>query len=111
ATASRQAQFLSLRALGRRVNPHDPEQAHQTAQAMVGDMFFAPMLEEMRKLPFGKKISFGGRGEEAFGEQLDQLLAQKGAQRDQSGLVKQIAHKILPPPDRTSAPGGPHATT
>lgn len=45
--------------------------------AFVGETFFGQMLKSMRKT-VGKPAYFhGGRGEEVFTQQLDQVLAQK----------------------------------
>ncbi|MHB1036265.1 MAG: rod-binding protein [Pirellulales bacterium] len=45
--------------------------------AFVGEVFFGQMLKSMRKT-VGKPAYFhGGRGEEVFQSQLDQVLAQK----------------------------------
>lgn len=57
-------------------------------------MFFVPLLQEMRELPFGRQFGNGGRGEEVFGEQLDQQLADALARGDRSGLVDQVARQI-----------------
>lgn len=66
----------------------------EAASQLVSQLFFVPMLEAMRELPFGKEIGFGGRTEEVFGEHLDQRLADKIAKADRSGLVDLVERKI-----------------
>ena len=60
---------------------------------LTSQMFFAPMLAEMRKLPFGKQFGHGGRMEDAFGEQLDMRIADSVARSDR-GLTAEIARKL-----------------
>ena len=83
----------TLQALGRKINASDPEAVHDTAAMLTSQLFFAPMLAEMRKLPFGKEFGHGGRMEDAFGEQLDMHMADIVARGDQS-LTAQVAAKL-----------------
>ena len=54
----------------------DPK-LRQAFDAFVGEAFFAQTLKSMRKT-LGKPAYFhGGRAEEVFGQQLDQILAEK----------------------------------
>lgn len=70
------------------------KELRNAASDLVADMFFAPLLAEMRKLPFGRKFSHGGRGEEVFGEQLDARLSASLARTDPGGLVSQLEQSI-----------------
>ena len=49
------------RALGRKLDSGDPRLAREAASLLTSQLFFAPMLAEMRKLPFGKEFGHGGR--------------------------------------------------
>ena len=53
------------------------KQVRETFNAAIGETLFAQMLKSMRKT-VGKPAYFhGGRAEEAFQQQLDQVLAEK----------------------------------
>jgi Rod binding domain-containing protein len=84
----------ALRELHRPIAAKDERQARRAASDLVSQLFFAPLLAEMRKSPFGTKFGGGGRGEEVFGEQLDLRIADTAAAADSSGLVKQLAAKL-----------------
>jgi hypothetical protein len=83
----------TLRGLGRKLDPNDPRVVREAATLLASQLFFAPLLAEMRKLPFGKEFAYGGRAEEAFGEQLDQCLADTVA-RDDQGFTRQLAERL-----------------
>jgi Rod binding domain-containing protein len=70
------------------------EEARETARQLVAALFYEPMLAEMRQFPFGEKFSSGGRGEEVFGEQLDQLTAAAVSSSQHGGLIDLIAADI-----------------
>jgi hypothetical protein len=73
--------------------PVDPR-ARDAAAKLVSQLFYIPMLQEMRSFSFGKELGSGGRGEEVFGEQLDIRLADAMARADRGGAVDQIARQI-----------------
>jgi len=91
----------ALRGLGRNLDPRDPRVVREAATLLVSQLFFAPLLAEMRKLPFGKGLVDGGRMEEVFGEQLDLRIADTVARGDE-GLTKQLAERLTPPEGRQS---------
>lgn len=98
--------------LGRRIAPADPALVRQTASQLVSQLFFQPMLAEMRKLPFGGEIGKGGRGEEVFGEQLDQRVADAVADTTAGALKATIARALSRSGDAApavSTPAGPIA--
>jgi len=70
-----------------------PDKARYAAAQLVSQLFFAPLLAEMRRLPFGRELAVGGRMEEAFAEQLDLHLADKAAMASHT-LVKVIEQQI-----------------
>lgn len=101
--------------LGRPNSSADPALIRQTASQLVSQLFFQPMLAEMRKLPFGGEIGQGGRGEEVFGEQLDQRVADAVADTT-AGSLKQTIEQALSNsetadalPTRATPPSGPIA--
>jgi len=83
----------ALRALGRPLDPQDPRLAREAATLLTSQLFFAPLLAEMRKLPFGKTFGYGGRMEDAFGEQLDLQIADAVARSD-DGFTNQLAEQL-----------------
>lgn len=91
--ASTPARLAAWRALGRRLDPQDPRVAREAASLLTSQLFFAPLLAEMRKLPFGRQFGHGGRMEEAFGEQLDMRIADTVARSD-TGLTAQLAERL-----------------
>ncbi len=97
-TTSRNLRALSN--LGRKLDAQDPAVAREAAAMLTSQIFFAPMLAEMRKLPFGKEFGHGGRMEDAFGEQMDTRIADSVARSDR-GLTAQIARKLMPAESKT----------
>jgi len=83
----------ALRGLGRRLDAQDPRVIREAATLLTSQLFFAPLLAEMRKLPFGKHFSHGGRTEEAFGEQLDLHIADAVARSDR-GFTPRLAEQL-----------------
>ena len=47
----------ALWASGEKLDAQDPAVVHETAARLVSELFFAPMLAEMREFPFGKGIA------------------------------------------------------
>jgi hypothetical protein len=82
--------LAALLAVGRRPEAGDPELVRQAAAGTVSQLFFAPLLAEVRKLPFGRTFATGGRTEEIFGEQLDLRIADSVA-ANCGGLTRQLA--------------------
>ena len=83
----------ALTAIGRPLDAQDPQVVREAATLMVSQLFFAPLLAEMREFPFGKELGHGGRMEEAFGEQLDQQVADAVAHSD-PGFTTQLAKRL-----------------
>lgn len=92
----------TLWATGQKLDSRDPAVVHETAARMVSELFFAPLLAEMREFPFGKGIADGGRGEAVFGEQLDRQIADQVSRSDR-GLVTQIAAQLQREPATATA--------
>lgn len=83
----------ALEALGRQPDCCDPQLVHEAASRLVSELFFAPLLAEMRKFPLGRELATGGRTEAAFGQLLDQRIADRVAATGR-GLVKQIVRQL-----------------
>ncbi|MBU0640603.1 MAG: hypothetical protein KKB50_17210 [Planctomycetes bacterium] len=83
-----------LLAAGRRLDPSDPATIRHAASKLASELFFAPLLAEMRKLPFGREYGQGGRTEEVFGEHLDRQMADAVAAADCAGLTTQLATRL-----------------
>ena len=80
--------------LGRKIDARQPGAARQAATLMVSQLFFAPLLAEARKSPFGGAVGDGGRGEEVFGEQLDLRIADTVAAGLRGGLADQLESRL-----------------
>lgn len=93
-------QFAQLTAAGRSMDLKSPEAREAVAAQMVSEMAFKPMLAEMRKFPLGNEMFSGGRGEEVFGERLDEQLADIVAGQS-GGLTREIAGHLIPPGEST----------
>lgn len=70
-----------------------PDRAREAASAVVSQLFLLPMLEEMRKFPFGERFGSGGRTEKIFGERLDQYIADAVANSD-AGMTEMVAAQL-----------------
>lgn len=86
----------ALRKPGGKIAAAAPGHARQAAAQLVSQLFFAPLLAEMRKLPLGRRFGHGGRMESAFGEQLDLRIADAVAASDAGGLTTQLAARLQP---------------
>lgn len=98
------------RALSRAASPDDAP--HQAARELLATQFYAPLLAEMRRFPFGRRFADGGRTEAIFGEQLDQRLADAVAASN-PGLTGTLAAQIAGSgrAARSTAPAGPTGRT
>ncbi len=66
--------------------PARPSELRETFDQFLGEVFFGQMLKAMRKT-VGKPAYFhGGRAEEIFTQQLDQVLAEKLAETSASSF-------------------------
>lgn len=90
-------EFAAFTKLGRSPSAETPEATRDTAAKLLSQLFFAPMLAEMRKLPFGQKFATGGRTEAIFGEQLYVRLADAVGASGAGGVTQQIASRLAGP--------------
>lgn len=88
-TAASQSSFASQNAAASRVADARPDELRKAFDGFVGEVFFGQMLKSMRQT-VGKPAYFhGGRGEEVFTEQLDQVLSEE--------MTKSSAHTFTGP--------------
>jgi Rod binding domain-containing protein len=102
-----QASAAALRmqtAVGRKLDVHDPAVARRTAAQFLSELFFKPILAEMRRFPIGRELTTGGQTESIFGEQLDQRIAD-GVAASQPGLVNAMLRNFG---DRAAVPPAGH---
>jgi len=66
----------------------DDAQLKETFQQFVGEAFFGQLLGAMRKLTDKPAYFHGGRAEEIFQRQLDQVMAQQLSQSSSERLVE-----------------------
>jgi Rod binding domain-containing protein len=85
--------FSALVAIGRMPDAQDPRLARQAATQLLGELFFKPLLAEMRKFPLGRDLMHGGQMEDAFGQQLDERFADAVA-GSASGLADQLLRQL-----------------
>lgn len=93
-----------------RADAGDAATARSTAAKLATELFFRPMLEEMRRFPFGRDLADGGRTEAIFADQLNTRLADAIAGSDPGGFITQLTAQISRPPRAQAAPAGPGAT-
>jgi hypothetical protein len=87
------ARFRALVALGRRTGTADRSLHREAATQLLSELFYKPLLKEMRAFPFGRALATGGQVESIFGEKLDERIADRVAGRD-DGVLKQIMRQL-----------------
>jgi len=96
------ASLRTLLTAGRKLDVQDPAVARQTAEQLGSELFFKPLLAEMRKFPLGRQLS-DERSEAVFGEQLDQRLADSVAAATPGLTNVLLRHFGAPQPTAASA--------
>jgi Rod binding domain-containing protein len=93
------------------LSPANHDKLVKNARIWVAQTFYGEMLKQMRNSPFKSDLFDGGRGGEAFANQLDQKLAERMASghagdRLVQAIVRKIEHnphsQIGPSPLRSS---------
>jgi hypothetical protein len=83
----------------------------ESVDTVVGSVFYGALLQTARKSPLKAKYGHGGRGEEVFSAQLDQVLAERAGQARgysiNEALFQHLARQQqrLTPGMRTTAEG------
>jgi Rod binding domain-containing protein len=75
-----------------KLDPKDP--LTQQAQKLVANTFYGTLMKQSRNDPFKSEMMDGGRGGEAFGEMLDQHLADHMSKGTGSKLVHSLVNKM-----------------
>lgn len=83
--------------LERKMAPATPgqENLRETFASTVGQTFFGQMMKSMRQTVGKSKYFHGGRGEEIFQQQLDQLVVEKMSQSGSSPLVEPMFEQFM----------------
>jgi Rod binding domain-containing protein len=74
------------------LDPHDP--LTKEAQKLVSNTFYGTLMKQARNDPFKSEMMDGGRGGEAFGQMLDQHLADHMSRNTGDKLVHSLVHKM-----------------
>jgi Rod binding domain-containing protein len=74
------------------LDPHDP--LTKQAQKLVANTFYGTLMKQARNDPFKSEMFDGGRGGEAFGEMLDQHMADHMSRSTGSKLVRSVVNKL-----------------
>ena len=96
------AELRTLTGLGRRLGPNDPDVQRQAATQLLSELFFKPLLAEMRRFPFGRELATGGQTESIFGERLDERVADTVA-ASARGLINSVLSSLDPRGRRSPA--------
>jgi hypothetical protein len=87
-------ELAALTSIGRPPQGDDPAVMRETAAKLLSQLFFAPLLAEARKNPFGADFANGGRTEAIFGEQLDMRVADAVANSGAGGVTAQLTREL-----------------
>jgi len=76
----------------RRIDPFDPSlrPLREAVNRVVGSVFYGTLLQQMRASSLKGTYGHGGRGEEVFAAQLDQVLAERAGQAGRSNIGEAI---------------------
>ena len=80
------------------------QKAHQAAEDFVATSFIQPLLAEARRDPLKVDMFHGGQAEEAFGQQLDVILAGRVVHKANLPIVDSIYRGITRSSSRRSSP-------
>lgn len=88
--------FAALLARPGAGKPEDRQtQARTAAQQLVAGTFVLPILSKIREEAGKDKLFSGGQAEQAFGQQLDTILADRIVARANFPVVESVYRKIL----------------
>jgi Rod binding domain-containing protein len=80
--------------LGRTLDPHDPAVVRHTCAQFVSELFFKPLLAELRAGSLAAPFADGGQTEAIFGQLLDERIADTVATAQRGGLVEQLVRHL-----------------
>ncbi len=75
------------------VQPVASSRLKQAADEIVGSVFYGTMLRQLRASEFKGKYGHGGRGEEVFQAQLDQILAKEMGRGKNANISEAIVKR------------------
>ena len=75
------------------VTPAASSKLKQAADEIVGSVFYGTMLRQLRSSTMKGKYGHGGRGEEVFQAQLDQILAKEMGQGKNANISEAIVNR------------------
>lgn len=70
-------------------------EVQQAAQQFVATAFVMPLLAQARQSPFKTELFHGGQGEEMFGQQLDQRIADQIVRRMDFPLIHAVQKHVF----------------
>lgn len=85
----------ALQSMGRLLDAQDPTVVRDTAAKLLSELFFKPLLAEMRKFDIGQALTGKGQTESTFGAQLDERIADSAASSSRAlldSLLRQIGN-------------------
>ncbi len=68
----------------------------ETIDEVIGSVFFGPLMRSMRSSTLKGSIGHGGRGEEVFRAQLDQVLVERAGRATQYELSEVLFNRFAP---------------
>jgi Rod binding domain-containing protein len=80
--------------LGRALDPDDPAVVRHTCAQFVSELFFKPLLAELRAGSLAAPFADGGQTEAIFGQLLDERIADTVATSQRGGLVEQLVRHL-----------------
>ncbi len=71
-----------------------PAALREAAGRVVGSVFYGTLLRQMRASGLKGEYGHGGRGEEVFQAQMDQIFAEEAGRAGRSNLVDAIVERL-----------------
>ena len=76
-------------------NMTDEQKVRLAAEQLVASTMLKPILSQIRQDPFKSDLFHGGRTEEIFGEQLDNIIADRMVSKQGFGLVDSVYKNFM----------------
>ena len=84
--------------------PSEHPQLRQAVDQLVGSVFYGAMLRSLRASTMKGEYGHGGRGEEVFQAQLDQIIAERAGQSQRYSLNHAIYDRLAQQQSRIEQP-------
>ncbi|MEM1108312.1 MAG: hypothetical protein AAGH99_06445 [Planctomycetota bacterium] len=92
------ASLLSVQGENESTEPTDAKahnrELREAAEQLVASAFILPLLQQARNDPFKSDLFHGGRGEEAFGQQLDVIYADNITRSANFGITDALVSRF-----------------